>query len=78
MVMRMAGKDEDDGKGGKSKGNGAKRVIARKRAMVSINNNKMTATERMTQHCCRHHCCPCLSCRGSSLCFGALVAAGNS
>ncbi len=78
MVTRVAGKDEDDGKVGKSKGDGTKRAIARKRAMVSNNNNKMTATETTTQHCCRHHCCPCLSHRGSSLCFGVLAAAGNN
>jgi hypothetical protein len=38
MATRVAGKDEDDGKGGKSKGNGTKRAIAKKRAMVSDNN----------------------------------------
>jgi hypothetical protein len=33
MGTRVAGKDAGDGKGGKSNGNGAKRAIARKRAM---------------------------------------------
>jgi hypothetical protein len=77
MVTRVAGKDEDDGEGGKSKGNGMKRAIGRKRAMESNKDNKMTATETTTQHCCYRHRCPCLSHCGSSLCFGALAAAGN-
>jgi hypothetical protein len=34
MVMRVAGEDAGDGKGGKSNGDGAKRAIARKRAMA--------------------------------------------
>jgi hypothetical protein len=34
MVTRVVGKDAGDGKGGKSDGNGAKRAIARKRAMA--------------------------------------------
>ena len=38
MSTRVAGEDKDDGKGGKSKGNGTKRAIAKKRAMVSDNN----------------------------------------
>jgi hypothetical protein len=67
MAMKVAGKDEGDG-------NGAKRAIARKRAMASNNNNKMTATETTTQHC-PHHRCPCFSHCGSSLCLGALAAA---
>jgi hypothetical protein len=33
MVTRVAGKDEDNGEGGKSKGNGTKREIAKKRAI---------------------------------------------
>jgi hypothetical protein len=53
METRVAGKDEDDGKGGKSKGDGAKRATAWKRVMVSNNDNKMTTTEITTQHCCR-------------------------
>jgi hypothetical protein len=77
MATRVAGKDEDNGEGGKSKGNGAKRAIARRRVMVSNKDNKMMATETMTHHCCRCHCCPCLSCCSSSLCFGVLVAAGK-
>ncbi len=76
MAMRVVGKDAGNYKGGKSNGDGAKRAIARKRAMASKDNNKITATETMTQHCCRHHC-PCLSCHGSSLCFGVLAAAGS-
>jgi hypothetical protein len=77
MATRVAGKDEDDGKSGKSKGNGTKRAIAKERAMVSDNNNEMMAAETTTQHCCCHHHCPCLSRNGSSLCFGALATAGN-
>jgi hypothetical protein len=82
MAKRVAGEDEDNGKGSKSKGNGARRAmaIARKRAMVSNNDNDMMATETTTQHCCRRHRCPCLSCHGSSLCFcalGALAMAGG-
>jgi hypothetical protein len=77
MATRVAGEDENDGKGGKSKGDGAKRAIARKRVMVSNDDNKMTSTETTTQHCCRSHHCPRLSCCGSSLCFDALAAAGN-
>jgi hypothetical protein len=34
MAMRVAGKDAGNGKGGKSNGDGAKRAIARKRAMA--------------------------------------------
>jgi hypothetical protein len=34
MMTRVAGKDAGDGKGGKSDGDGAKRAIARKRAMA--------------------------------------------
>ncbi len=34
MVTRVVGKDAGDGKGGKSNGDGAKRAIARKRAMA--------------------------------------------
>ncbi len=34
MATRLAGKDLGDGKGGKSDGDGAKRAIARKRAMA--------------------------------------------
>jgi hypothetical protein len=34
MATRVVGKDAGNGKGGKSKGNGAKRAIARKRAMA--------------------------------------------
>jgi hypothetical protein len=69
----MVGEDEDNGKGGKSAGNGAKRVIARKRAMVSNNKSKMMATETTTQHCYHRHHCPCLSRCGSSLswCIGS-------
>ncbi len=78
MAMRVAGKDEDDGEGSKSEGNGAKRAIARKRVMVSGNDNKMMATETTTQHCCLCHFCPCLSYRSSSLCFDALAATCNS
>ncbi len=48
MATRVAGKNEDNGKGSKSKGNGVKRAIARKRAMVSDNGNKMMATELTT------------------------------
>jgi hypothetical protein len=77
MATRVVGKDVGNGKVGKSNGNGTKRVIARKRAMASNNDNKMTATETMTQHC-HHPCCPCLRCRSSSLCFGVLMAAGSS
>ncbi len=33
MATRVAGKGAGDGKGGKSDGNGAKRAIARRRAM---------------------------------------------
>ncbi len=77
MATRVAGKDEDDGEGSKSEGNGAKRAIARKRAMVSGNDNKMTATETTTQHCCLCNRCPCLSHCSSSLCFGTLATTGN-
>jgi hypothetical protein len=76
MAMRVAGKDVGNGKGGKSNGDGAKSAFAGKRAMVSEDDNKMTATETTTQYC-RRHCCPCLSCRSSSLCFGTLAAAGS-
>jgi hypothetical protein len=48
MAMRMAGEDEDNGEGGKSNGNGAKRAIARKRVMASNDDNKMMATEATT------------------------------
>jgi hypothetical protein len=34
MATRLAGKEAGDGEGGKSDGNGAKRAIARKRAMA--------------------------------------------
>jgi hypothetical protein len=34
MATRVAGKDAGDGKGGKSDGDGAKRAIARRRAMA--------------------------------------------
>ncbi len=34
MVTRVAGEDAGDGKGGKSNGDGAKRAIARRRAMA--------------------------------------------
>jgi hypothetical protein len=34
MAMRLAGKDAGNGKGSKSDGNGAKRAIARKRALA--------------------------------------------
>jgi hypothetical protein len=34
ILMRLAGKDAGNGKGGKRDGNGAKRAIARKRAMA--------------------------------------------
>ena len=34
MATRLVGKDAGDGKGNKSNGNGAKRAIARKRAMA--------------------------------------------
>ncbi len=34
MVTRVAGEDGDDGGGGKSDGDGAKRAIARKRVMA--------------------------------------------
>jgi hypothetical protein len=34
MVTRLAGEDAGDGEGGKSDGDGAKRAIARKRAMA--------------------------------------------
>jgi hypothetical protein len=34
MATRVAGKDAGDGEGGKSDGDGAKRAIARKRAMA--------------------------------------------
>jgi hypothetical protein len=34
MVMRLASEDAGDGEGGKSNGDGAKRAIARKRAMA--------------------------------------------
>ncbi len=36
MVARVAGEDAGDGKGGKSDGDGAKRAIARKRAMAGL------------------------------------------
>jgi hypothetical protein len=76
MVMRVVREDAGDGKDGKSNDNGAKRALARKRAMASNDDNKMTATEKMTKHC-RRYCCPCFSLPGSSLCFGALAAAGS-
>ncbi len=34
MATRVAGEDADNGEGGKSDGDGAKRAIARKRAMA--------------------------------------------
>jgi hypothetical protein len=34
MATRVAGEDGDNGKGGKSNGDGAKRAIARRRAMA--------------------------------------------
>jgi hypothetical protein len=34
MATRVAGEDAGDGKGGKSDGDGAKRAIARRRAMA--------------------------------------------
>jgi hypothetical protein len=34
MAMRVVGKDAGNGEGGKSDGDGAKRAIARKRAMA--------------------------------------------
>ncbi len=34
VAKKVAGKDAGDGKGGKSNGDGAKRAIARKRAMA--------------------------------------------
>jgi hypothetical protein len=34
MAMRLAGEDAGNGDGGKSNGDGAKRAIARKRAMA--------------------------------------------
>jgi hypothetical protein len=34
MATRVAGKDAGNGEGGKSDGNGAKRAIARRRAMA--------------------------------------------
>ncbi len=34
MAMRVAGEDAGDGEGGKSDGDGAKRAIARMRAMA--------------------------------------------
>jgi hypothetical protein len=34
MAMRLGGKDAGNGEGGKSDGNGTKRVIARKRALA--------------------------------------------
>ena len=34
MATRVAGEDAGDGKGGKSNGDGAKRTIARRRAMA--------------------------------------------
>ncbi len=40
MAKRVAGKDEDNGEGGKSKGNGAKRAIARKRVILSNNDKR--------------------------------------
>ncbi len=43
MMTRVAGEDEDDCEGSKSKGNYAKRVIGRKRAMVSKDNNDVWA-----------------------------------
>jgi hypothetical protein len=78
MATRVAGKDEGDCKGSTSNGNDAKRAIARKRVMASNNDNKMMATETTAQHCCCYHHCPHLSRSGSSLCFGALAAAGNN
>jgi hypothetical protein len=48
-VIRVAGKDQGNGKGGKSEAMATKRVIARKRAMLSDNNNKTMATETMTK-----------------------------
>jgi hypothetical protein len=48
MATRVAGKDEGNEEGGKSNGDGAKRAIARKRAMVSNDDNEMTTTETMT------------------------------
>jgi hypothetical protein len=77
MAMRTAGKDEGNDKGGKSNDNGAKRAIVKKRAMASDSINKMMATEKMAQHCCCRHHCPCLSRCGNSFCFGVLAAAGN-
>ncbi len=62
MAIRVMGGEEGHGKDGKSNaGNGTKRAIARKRAMESNDDNKTMATETMTQHCCCHHHCPCLS-----------------
>jgi hypothetical protein len=75
MGTSVVGKDEGNGEGGKSKGNVAKRVIAKKMAMMSNDNNEVTATETTAQHCCPHHHYPCLGHCGSSLCFGALAAA---
>ena len=67
MAMWVVGKDEGNSEGGKSNGDGAKRAIARKRVMVSNDDNGMIATETTTQHYCHCHCCPCLSRCGSSL-----------
>ncbi len=77
MATRVVGKDAGNGKGGKSKGDGMKKAIARKRVMASDDNNKMTATETTTHHCCRHRCHRLSRCC-SSLCFGALAAAGSN
>ncbi len=55
MTRRVAGKDEYNGKGSKSNGNGAKKAITRKWVMLSDNNNRMTVTETTTQHCCHCH-----------------------
>ncbi len=77
MATRVAGEDAGNGDGGKSDGDGTKRAIARKSAVTSNNDNKITATETTAQHCHRH-CCPRLSRWGSSLCFGALAAAGSN
>jgi hypothetical protein len=77
MATRVADKDEGNGEGGKSDGNGVKGAIPRRKAMASNNNNEMMATETMTQHCCCCHHYPCLSHPGSSFCVGVLAAAGN-
>ncbi len=49
MVMRVAGEDAGDGKGGKSDGDGAKRAIARKRVMAGPIYKKKSFVSALNQ-----------------------------